>query len=232
MSSQGVVNDALHPKVPAATTAPEPARVYFVELLLRNNRGTIIDRNVYWLSTQRDTVNWHAIGNPQAKLSQYANLRALSSLPRAAVRARATTSWRSGPDGANLVTAVTITNVSATRTVAFFLRADVRQASARGPKLHGGSELKSSMWNDNDISLWPGESETLDVTYHSADLRGATPVITVSGQNVPASNSPRRCLGGWRRKWHCCVGRSRMAGDWSGDCAPHDLCLCRLPVPA
>ena len=80
------------------------------------------------------------------------------------------------------MTAVTITNVSATRTVAFFLRADVRQAPARGPKLHGGSELKSSMWNDNDISLWPGESETLDVTYHSADLRGATPVITVSGR--------------------------------------------------
>ena len=185
VSSQGVVNDALHPKVPAATTEPEPARVYFVELLLRNSRGTIIDRNVYWLSTQRDTVNWHAIGNPQAKLSQYANLRALSSLPRAAVRARATTSWRSGPDGANLVTAVTITNVSATRTVAFFLRADVRQAPARGPKLHGGSELKSSMWDHNDISLWPGESETLDVTYHSADLRGATPMITVSGQNVP-----------------------------------------------
>ena len=124
------------------------------------------------------------------KLSQYANLRALSSLPRAAVRARATTSWRSGPNTANLVTAVTITNVSATRTVAFFLRADVRQAPARGPKLHGGSELKSSMWNDNDISLWPGESETLDVTYHSADLRGATPMITVSGQNVPVFYLP------------------------------------------
>jgi len=33
-------------------------------------------------------------------------------------------------------------------------------------------------------------------------------------------------------KGRCCVGRSRMAGDWSGDCTPHDLCLRRLPVPA
>ncbi len=31
---------------------------------------------------------------------------------------------------------------------------------------------------------------------------------------------------------HCCIGRSRMAGDWWGDCAPYDLCLRRLPVPA
>jgi hypothetical protein len=31
---------------------------------------------------------------------------------------------------------------------------------------------------------------------------------------------------------HCCVGRSRMAGDWWGDCTPYDLCLRRLPVPA
>ena len=31
---------------------------------------------------------------------------------------------------------------------------------------------------------------------------------------------------------HCCVGRSRMAGDWSGDYMPHDLDLRWLPVPA
>jgi hypothetical protein len=31
---------------------------------------------------------------------------------------------------------------------------------------------------------------------------------------------------------HCCVGRSRMAGDWSGDCTPHDLGLRWLPVPS
>jgi transposase-like protein len=31
---------------------------------------------------------------------------------------------------------------------------------------------------------------------------------------------------------HCCVGRSRMAGDWSGDCTSDELGLCWLPVPA
>jgi Transposase IS116/IS110/IS902 family len=32
--------------------------------------------------------------------------------------------------------------------------------------------------------------------------------------------------------WHCCVGRSRMAADWSGDYASRNLGLCWLPVPA
>lgn len=31
---------------------------------------------------------------------------------------------------------------------------------------------------------------------------------------------------------HCCVGRSRMAGDWSSDCTSRDLGLRWLPVPA
>jgi len=38
---------------------------------------------------------------------------------------------------------------------------------------------------DNDIALFPGESQTLTVTWNSADLRGATPVVSVSGWNVP-----------------------------------------------
>src|SRR5262249_37811115 len=38
---------------------------------------------------------------------------------------------------------------------------------------------------NNDITLWPGESETLTATYNSADLSGATPVVSVSGWNTP-----------------------------------------------
>ena len=52
----------------------------------------------------------------------------------------------------------------------------------------GDSELSSSTWNNNDISLWPGQSQTLTVSYRSADLHGATPVISLSGWNVAASN--------------------------------------------
>jgi len=184
LASQQVANALLTPSVPGATTPPTPAQTYFVELLLRQS-GTIVDRNVYWLSTQQDVTNWsQTLGQPQGKLSQYANLQALKTLPQASVTATAATTHQAGPNGADLATTVTVTNNSATPTVGFFLRADVRRGTASGTELAGDNELQSSIWNDNDVTLWPGESETVTATYNSADLQGATPVISVYGWNM------------------------------------------------
>jgi exo-1,4-beta-D-glucosaminidase len=180
LASQQVLTKVLTPKVPAGN----PVRVYFVELLLKRN-GTLVDRNVYWLSTRRDVVNWaKTLGNPQGVLSQYANLRALQALPRSSISATASTARRPGPDGADRATTVTITNTSSS-TVAFLLRADVRRGTASGQELPGDNELRSSIWQGNDITLFPGESQTLTVTWNPADLQGAAPVVSVSGWNVP-----------------------------------------------
>jgi exo-1,4-beta-D-glucosaminidase len=188
LASQQVATGVLTPQVPAATVPPAQAQVYFVELLLRQN-GAIVDRNVYWLSTQQDVTNWSkTLGQPQGTLSQYANLQALKTLPQDQVSVTAATTHQSGPNGADLATTVTITNTSGAATVGFFLRADVRRGTAGGTELTGDNELQSSIWNDNDVTLWPGESETLTATYSSADLQGATPVISVSGWNLAKSD--------------------------------------------
>jgi exo-1,4-beta-D-glucosaminidase len=157
---------------------------YFIELLLKQN-GALLDRNSYWLSTQPDVVNWSkTLGQPGGTISQYANLQGLRTLPQSSISATATTASQPGPDGADLATTVTITNTSAS-TVAFLIRADVRRGTASGTELAGDNELQSSLWQDNDITLFPGESQTLTVSYDSADLQGATPVISVSGWNLP-----------------------------------------------
>jgi len=179
LASQQVLNKVLTPKVPSGT----PVQVYFVELLLRQG-GSVVDRNVYWLSTQPDVVNWNkTLGQPQGTLSQYANLQALRTLPQSSVTATAATTNQAGPNGADRATTVTITNTSAS-TVAFLLRADVRRGTAGGQELAGDNELQSSIWQGNDITLFPGESQTITVTWNSADLQGATPVVSVSGWNV------------------------------------------------
>jgi len=158
-------------------------QAYFVELVLRQN-GTVTDRNVYWLSTQQDAVNWKkTLGNPVGVISAYANMQSLQTLPASSITATATTAQQAGPDGADLATTVTITNTSSS-TVAFLLRADVRRGTASGQELSGDNELQSSLWQDNDVTLFPGESQTLTVTYASSDLQGATPLISVSGWNV------------------------------------------------
>jgi exo-1,4-beta-D-glucosaminidase len=180
LASQQVDNSVVTPKVP---TTPA-GTTYFVELLLKQN-GSLIDRNVYWLSTTKDAVNWSkTLGQPQGTISTYANLTGLQTLPTSSVSAAAATTRQAGPDGADLATTVTITNTSAS-TVAFFLRADVRRGTVAGQELSGDNELQSSIWQGNDITLFPGESQTLTVTYNSADLQGATPVISVSGWNLP-----------------------------------------------
>ncbi len=180
LTSQQVVNSVLTPIVPTT-----PGTVFFVELLLRQN-STLVDRNVYWLPTTGDVINWSkTIGSPQATIKSYANLTALQSLPQATVAATATTVNQAGPAGADRLTTVTITNTSSGPTVSFFLRADIRRGTAGGGELPGDNELQTSIWAGNDITLWPGESQSISVTWQSADLQGATPVVSLYGWNVP-----------------------------------------------
>ncbi len=186
VASGRVRENVLRPAVPAATKPPAKPQTYFVELLLRRG-GQVVDRNVYWLSTQPDVINWpKTIGQPQATMSYYANLSGLRGLAPATVSVTAHTA----ADGADDVTSVTITNTSSTAAPAFFVRADVRRGNAAGVPAAGDNEVLPALWSDNDTTLWPGESETLQVRYAAATLRGAAPVITVAGQNVPAQHVP------------------------------------------
>ncbi len=45
-------------------------------------------------------------------------------------------------------------------------------------------------WSDNDVTLWPGESETLRATYRASLLAGAAPVVSVFGWNVATQDVP------------------------------------------
>jgi exo-1,4-beta-D-glucosaminidase len=185
LRSQGVAADVLHPSVPPAG---EPARTYFVELLLRRG-AQVVDRNVYWLSTRPDAVDWKpTIGLPQATMTRYASLRELHRLPAAHVTLAASSKPGRGLGGSNMVSEVTITNDSPTASVSFFLRADVRRGTAAGTPQSGDNQVLPVFWNANDITLWPGESETLRATYRRSALHGAVPVISVSGWNVPAAD--------------------------------------------
>jgi exo-1,4-beta-D-glucosaminidase len=177
LTSQQVLNNVLTPTVPTGS----PVQTYFVELTLTQN-GTTIDRNVYWLSTQPDVVNWkQTLGKPQGAESTYANLTALQSLPTGSISVTASTPTAG-------TTNVTITNTSASKTVAFFLRADVRRGTSSGTELSGDNQVLPITWSDNDITLFPGESQTITATYASSLLQGATPVVSIQGWNIPKSD--------------------------------------------
>jgi exo-1,4-beta-D-glucosaminidase len=184
LTSQQVMTSVLTPVVP---TTPA-GTTYFVELQLKQN-GVLIDRNAYWLSTTPDATNWSkSLGAPVGSISTYANLTGLNSLATigsSSIAVTAHTATQSGPDGADRATTVTITNNST--SVAFLLRADVRRGTGTTPAA-GDNELQSSIWQDNDITLFPGESQSIVVTWNSSDLQGLSPIIGVSGWNTPTQN--------------------------------------------
>jgi hypothetical protein len=172
LAGQGI-ETVMRPAIPASMS-----RTYFLELELSRG-GHTISRNVYWLSRHPDVVDWRATlgqGTGAAiPAGGYADLTGLQRLRRVPLDVRATT----GRDGADDVTVVRVRNTGRRPVPAFLLRADVR----RGP-LGGDDQVLPIRWSDNDQTIWPGESLTLTARYRRADLRGRTPVVTVTGWNV------------------------------------------------
>jgi len=70
----------------------------------------------------------------------------------------------------------------------FFLRADLRRGSAAGIPAAGDNQVLPVFWSDNDITLMPGESQTLHASYRRANLQGASPVVTIGGWNLATVN--------------------------------------------
>lgn len=122
-------------------------------------------------------------------MTSYADLRQLRQLPAAQVKVSASSHPQRGAGGTDRVTDVTITNTSSTPAAAFFLRADLRRGSTPVPAA-GDNELLPVFWDRNHTTLWPGESETLHVAYRNAQLGGASPVVSVSGDNLAETDVP------------------------------------------
>jgi hypothetical protein len=171
------VQTVLSPKVPDGTS-----RTYFLELTLTRRDGGTVSRNVYWLSTKPDAVDWSkTIGQGSGAVFQpdgYADLTGLQSLPPATVRASASTRREGGDD----VTTVTLRNTGSAPTV--FTRADVRRGAAGGRPAGGDDQVVPITWSDNYVTLWPGQSQTLTARYRASDLRGTRPVVSLSGRNL------------------------------------------------
>jgi len=153
------------------------SRAYFIELELASANGQPISRNVYWLSTQTDELDWAHSNWYLTPVTRYADLTPLQSLPTVTSEVRATMRH----EGAEDITTVTLTVPPSSRAVALFQHVSIKRSE-------GGELMLPILWSDNDVTLWPGESLTL--TAHSATPSAATPVVEVSGWNVPTRSVP------------------------------------------
>jgi exo-1,4-beta-D-glucosaminidase len=150
---------------------------YFIELELASAKGKPISRNVYWLSTQTDELDWAHSNWYLTPLTRYADLTALQSLPPATSDVRATVRH----EGTEEIATVTLTVAPSSSAVALFQHVSIKRSA-------GGELMLPILWSDNDVTLWPGESLTL--TAHFAAPGAAVPVVEVSGWNVPTRSVP------------------------------------------
>ncbi|MFL6143420.1 MAG: glycosyl hydrolase 2 galactose-binding domain-containing protein [Labedaea sp.] len=150
---------------------------YLARLLLIDSSGAEVSRNVYWLSTKADVIDWANNDWFFAPTTAFADLKGLAGMAAAPISATASTAT----SGEVTTTRVTLRNTGTGRTPALYLDAHV---------LAGGTPVLPISWNDNAVSLWPGESTTLTASYRTTDLHGAAPSVRIAGWNTAPLTIP------------------------------------------
>ncbi|WP_458247618.1 glycoside hydrolase family 2 protein [Streptomyces sp. MAI_2237] len=154
------------------------ATTYLLRLTLADGSGKEVSRNVYWLSTRPDTLDWAHTDWYYTPTTSYADLKGLASMARVPVSATASTVSSHGTS----TTTVTLRNTGSGRTPS--LLTDVHLVDAKG------RPVLPVRWSDNEVSLWPGESVTLTARCRTADLHGSAPRLRISGWNTPEHTVP------------------------------------------
>jgi exo-1,4-beta-D-glucosaminidase len=144
--------------------------VYFLALRLTDSNGKLVGSNFYWLSTKRETIDWAKSTWWTTPTDSFADYSALAQLPKVKLRV----GERTEQNGPNSVTHVTLENPS--KTLAFFVHLKVKKGK--------GEEILPVVWQDNYISLLPGERREVSATYRSSELGGAKAMVEVTGWNV------------------------------------------------
>ncbi len=147
------------------------SETYFLKLDLSDDAGRVLSRNFYWLSTAPEVNDFANSTWYYTPISSYADYKDLGSLPKVGVDV----TTRSRSHGGEEVTEVTLKNPSS--SLAFFVHLEVRKGK-------DGSDVHPIQWQDNYVSLLPGESREITATYSAAELGAAKPLVRVDGWNV------------------------------------------------
>ncbi len=144
---------------------------YFLVLRLEDSEGKLVGSNFYWLSTKPETIDWANSTWYTTPTTSFADFTALSQLPKVKLKVTGDTKRTAGES----TTSVTLENPS--KNLAFFVRLKVDKGNR-------GEEILPVLWQDNYISLLPGEKREITATYRTAELGTAKPSVEVSGWNV------------------------------------------------
>ena len=154
------------------------APTYFLKLELRDAAGKLVNENFYWLSTKPDVLDWaKKLDTVYTPESAYADLSGLNSLPpvKLAIRSSIT------QDGKEKVVHAFVENPSS--SLAFMVH-------VRVAKEKDDADVVPILWDDNYVSLLPGENRELTARFQAANAGEDGLTLSVDGWNVPTSSIP------------------------------------------
>jgi exo-1,4-beta-D-glucosaminidase len=181
LSAQEILGQDFEIELPPAGSRPllalknldPPSPVWFLDLRLRDASGTEVARNFYWLSTRPDVLDYENNLWFVTPTKEYADFTALDDLPEVELEVSA---FGNGAE-------VTVQLSNPTDALAFFVELRVVDAE--------GVSILPVLWDDNYVSILPGESRELRARFPTEDdVSGAT--LNLQGWNVAGVTVPLR----------------------------------------
>lgn len=169
-----IIIDATADSTAKALTLPAIdglSSAYFLDLRVTDANGKVVGSNFYWLSTKPETLDWSKSVWWKTPTQSYADFTAINQLPKVKLNITGKTE----SNGIYSTTRITLENTS--KSIAFFLRLQVTRGK-------DGEEVLPVQWEDNYISLLPGEKRVVSATYRTSDLGKSTPTVKVHGWNA------------------------------------------------
>ena len=149
--------------------------LYFLRLTLNDSAGNLLSSNFYWLSTQADVLDWSKTNYYVTPVTQHADLKGLNDLPKVNVEVVSATANVEGPDK---VTRIMLRNPS--KSLAFMVRLRLLADT--------GLDILPVLWDDNYVSLLPGEKREITARVAARQLVGPA-TVRIEGWNVVPRNT-------------------------------------------
>lgn len=154
----------------AIAVPDDVSTTYFVELRMTGADDVSSARNVYWLSTSLDAVDWEKTFWQHTPQSAFADFSALQEIPSPTLEVSAETE----AGAAQSTTRVTVRNTSAAATPAVGVHASL-------VSLASGDPMAPILWSDNDVTLFGGQEVTLIARHATTQVR-----VEVDAFNAPS----------------------------------------------
>ena len=147
---------------------------YFVRLDLADAAGKALSTNFYWLPAALEDLDWEK-SNWYVTPAKYADMTALANLPATNVE------WSSQIEDVHRSReqAIRVTLRNMGKSLAFMVHVSILNRRT-------GDDIAPILWDDNYISLLPGESRGITATMNDRDLSGVPLAVHVDGWNVKA----------------------------------------------